>query len=161
MYENVKAGDIAHYFDIGTEASPNVQLATVLTSLTENSNPTESEKQYYLDTAKTTTITGFANEFAITQDLVKNDIISMDFYTIFRERKTNSDAQRTHYYVDLWLPVESESNTFKARKLIETISIGSATQTPGEDITFDGTCKGVGDFIYGTFNTETNTFTAN
>lgn len=159
MYENVKSGDIAHYFDVGTSETPAITLGIVMTDLSENSNPTETEKQYYLDKSKTTTVTGFANEFAITSDLVKNDVVSMYFYNIFRDRKMGSDAQTIHYYVDLYAPVTGSENTYNARKSVESVVIGSATQTPGEDITFDGSLKGVGDMINGTFNTETKTFT--
>ncbi len=160
MHENVKSGDIAHYFDIGTEETPAITLGIVMTDLSENSNPKETTKQYYLDKSETTTVTGFSNEFAITSDLVKNDLVSMYFYNIFRNRKMGVEAQTEHYYVDLFDAVEGEANTYKARKSVESVVIGSATQTPGEDITFDGSLKGVGDMINGTFNTDTKTFTA-
>lgn len=149
--------DEAHYFDIGTEAVPNVVLGGVITQLDENSNPTESEKQYIGDKSKTTKVTGFANEFPITSDLVKGDDVCEKFYEIFTERLTGTDAQVKHYIVELWN--EISTGVYKAREITESVIITGKTANPGEQITFTGSLKGAGDFKYGTFNTATKAFT--
>ena len=151
--------DEAHYFDIGTSQTPNVVLGGVITQLDENSNPTESEKQYIHQKTKTTKVTGFNDEFPITSDLVKGDEVSEYFYGIFRDRKTGSNAQVIHYIVELWNPTET-ANVYKARKQVQTVSISGKTANPGEEISYNGTLKGVSDFVNGTFNTSTKTFTA-
>ena len=151
--------DEAHYFDIGTSQTPNVVLGGVITQLDENSNPTESEKQYIHQKTKTTKVTGFNDEFPITSDLVKGDEVSEYFYGIFRDRKTGSNAQVIHYIVELWNPTET-ANVYKARKQVQTVSISGKTANPGEEISYNGTLKGVSDFVDGTFNTSTKTFTA-
>ena len=56
--KDVMTYDEAHYFDIGTASSPDVELGGVITQLDENSNPTESEKQYIHQKTKTTKVTG-------------------------------------------------------------------------------------------------------
>ena len=157
--QDVMTYDEAHYFDIGTSQTPNVVLGGVITQLDENSNPTESEKQYIHQKTKTTKVTGFNDEFPITSDLVKGDEVSEYFYGIFRDRKTGSNAQVIHYIVELWNPTET-ANVYKARKQVQTVSISGKTANPGEEITFNGTLKGVSDFVDGTFNTNTKTFTA-
>lgn len=157
--KDVMTYDEAHYFDIGTTSTPNVVLGGVITQLDENSNPTESEKQYITQKTKTTKITGFGDEFPITSDLVKGDEVSEYFYTIFRDRKTGTDAQVIHYIVELWNPTET-TNVYKARKQVQTVSISGKVANPGEQITFNGSLKGVSDFVDGTFNTSTKTFTA-
>lgn len=149
--------DEAHYFDIGTTETPDINLGIVFTQLDENSNPVESEKQYIGDKSKTTKVTGFSNEFPITSDLVQNDKVSEYFYGIFRNRKTGSDAQVTHYIVELWNPTTAPN--YKARKIVESVSITGKIAGTGEQINFTGSLKGVGDFIDGTFNTETKVFT--
>ena len=157
--QDVMTYDEAHYFDIGTSQTPNVVLGGVITQLDENSNPTESEKQYIHQKTKTTKVTGFNDEFPITSDLVKGDEVSEYFYGIFRDRKTGSNAQVIHYIVELWNPTET-ANVYKARKQVQTVSISSKVANPGEEITFNGTLKGVSDFVDGTFDTTQKTFTA-
>ena len=71
--KDIMAYDEAHYFDIGTEESPDIVLGGVITQLDESSNPTESEKQYIQQKTKTTNVTGFSDEFPITMDMVKGD----------------------------------------------------------------------------------------
>ena len=157
--QDVMTYDEAHYFDIGTSQTPNIVLGGVITQLDENSNPTESEKQYIHQKTKTTKVTGFNDEFPITSDLVKGDEVSEYFYGIFRDRKTGSNAQVIHYIVELWNPTET-ANVYKARKQVQTVSISGKTANPGEEISYNGTLKGVSDFVDGTFNTSTKTFTA-
>lgn len=158
--KDIMTYDEAHYFDIGTSQTPNIVLGGVITQLDENSNPVESTKQYITDKASTTKVTGFEDEFPITSDLVKGDEVSEYFYEIFRDRKTGTDAQVVHYIVELWNAVGSSENTYKARKQVQTVSISGKTANPGEQISFTGSLKGVGDFVEGTFNTSTKTFTA-
>ena len=154
---DVMTYDEAHYFDIGTSTTPNVQLGGVITQLDENSNPTEQEKQYITDKSATTTVTGFNNEFPITMDLVKNEAVSEYFYEIFRDRKVGTDAKVIHYIVELWNETAT-TGVYKARKIVQTVSITGKTANPGEQITFTGSLKG-GDFVDGTFNTSTKAFT--
>lgn len=158
--KDVMTFDEAHYFDIGTAQTPNVVLGGVITQLDENSNPTESEKHYITQKSATTKVTGFGDEFPITSDLVKGDEVSEYFYTIFRDRKTGTEAQVIHYIVELWNKVGSTGNVYKARKQVQTVSISGKTANPGEQITFTGSLKGVGDFVDGTFDTDQKTFTA-
>lgn len=148
---DVKAYDELHYFDIGK-----ITLGGVITKLDENSNPIESEKQYIQNKSKTTKITGFANEFPITQDLVSTDEVSKYFYELFRNRKTGDDLVLDHYIVELWNEVTT--GVYKARKIKQSVNISSKTGAPGEQLTFSGSLKG-GEFVDGTFNVATKTFT--
>ena len=155
--KDVMTFDEAHYFDIGTAEEPKIELGGVITQLDESSNPTESEKQYIHQKTKTTKVTGFADEFPITMDMVKGDAVFEYFYDIFRNRKTGTEAQVTHYIVELWN--ETAANTYKCRKQVQTVSIDTKTANPGEQINISGTLKAVSDFVDGTFNVETKQFT--
>ena len=155
--KDVMTFDEAHYFDIGTAEEPNIELGGVITQLDESSNPTESEKQYIHQKTKTTKVTGFADEFPITMDMVKGDAVFEYFYDIFRNRKTGTEAQVTHYIVELWN--ETAANTYKCRQQVQTVSIDTKTANPGEQINISGTLKAVSDFVDGTFNVETKQFT--
>lgn len=155
--EDIMTYDEAHYFDIGTTETPNIVLGGVITQLDEASNPTESEKQYIQQKTMTTTVTGFSDEFAITMDMVKGDEVFEYMYEIFRNRKTGADAQVVHYIVELWN--EIETNVYAARKQTQSVIISDKTANPGEQITISGSLKGVDDFVDGTFNISTMTFT--
>lgn len=148
--------DEAHYFGINNE----IVLGGVITEMTESSNPTESEKQYIHQKSKVTKVTGFANEFPITMDMVKGDKVFEYMYGLFYERKVGTDLDIDHYIVNLWEPVTAQENTYKARKIKQTCSITECNGAPGEQKQITGSLKG-GDFIYGTFNTSTKTFTEN
>ena len=154
--QDIMAYDEAHYFDIGTSETPDIVLGGVITQLDENSNPTESEKQYIGDKSKTVKVTGYSNEFPITADLVKGDEVCEHFYEIFTERKTGTDALVTHYIVELWNEVSP--GVYKARKITQSVIITGKVANPGEQITFTGSLKG-GEFVDGTFNVSTKTFT--
>jgi hypothetical protein len=156
--EDIMVYDEAHYF--GDETGENITLGGVITEMTESSNPTESEKQYIHQKSKTTNITGFSNEFPITMDMVKGDTVLEDFYNIFYERKTGTNAKRDHYIVNLWEPVQDQENTYKCRKISQTVEITEANGAAGEQKQITGSLKG-GDFVYGTFNTSTKKFTEN
>ena len=149
----------AHYFDVGTSETPDIELGGVITELTESSNPTESEKQYIHQKSKITKTTGYSNEFPITMDMVKGDKVFENFYEKFYQRKTGNDLNIDHYIVNLW-ENETEANTYKARKITQTVSITECNGAAGEQKQITGSLKG-GDFVYGTFNTSTKTFTPN
>lgn len=148
--------DVAHYFGINNE----IVLGGVITELPENANPKESSKQYIHQKSETTKITGFANEFPITMDMVKGDKVFEYMYDLFYERKVGSDLDVPHYIVDLWKPVAEQADTYKARKIVQTCSITECNGAAGEQKQITGSLKG-GDFVYGTFNTSTKTFTEN
>lgn len=162
----VMAYDEARYLDIETTkeagAKPDIQLMNIgVTKFDENSNPTEKGKQYVGDKSKTNTVTGYDNQFPLESELIKNNKVIEYIYDIFRNRKTGKYAQQDLFIVELWNPVAEQENTYKARKLKTTAVISSKTTTPGETITFSGDLKGVGDFVDGTFNVSTKTFTPN
>lgn len=147
--------DEAHYF--GDATGETISLGGVITEMTESSNPAETEKQYIHQKSSITKVTGYANEFPITMDMVQGDVVAEDFYQLFYTRATGSDLERDHYIVNLW---ESEGeNTYKARKIRQTVLISEATGGAGEQKQITGSLRG-GDFVYGTFNVSTKTFTA-
>lgn len=153
--KDIMVYDEAHYF--GDATGETISLGGVITEMTESSNPKETEKQYIHQKSSVTKTTGYANEFPITMDMVQGDEVSEDFYNLFYKRATGSELERDHYIVNLW---ESEGeNTYKARKIRQTVSITNATGGAGEQKKISGSLKG-GDFEYGTFNVSTKTFTA-
>lgn len=156
VLKDVMEYDEGHYFGINNE----IVLGGVITEMTESANPTESEKQYIHQKSKVTKVTGFSNEFPITMDMVKGDKVFEYMYNLFYERKVGSDLDIDHYIVNLWQPVAEQENTYKARKITQTCSITECNGAAGEQKQITGSLKG-GDFVYGTFNVSTKTFTEN
>ena len=154
--QDIMEYDEGHYFGIDDE----IVLGGVITEMTESSNPTESEKQYIHQKSKVTKVTGFSNEFPITMDMVKGDAVFEYMYNLFYERKVGSDLDIDHYIVNLWEPVESQTGTYKARKITQTCKITECNGAAGEQKQITGSLKG-GDFEYGTFNITTKQFTEN
>ena len=152
--KDIMVYDEAHYF--GSADGETINLGGVITEMTESSNPAETEKQYIHQKSSITKVTGYANEFPITMDMVQGDEVSEDFYNLFYTRATGSDLERDHYIVNLW--ESSGENEYKARKIRQTVSITEATGGAGEQKQISGSLKG-GDFEYGTFNVSTKTFT--
>ena len=154
----------AHYFGIpttsGNTTTVTYYLGGVIKELPENSNPIESEKHYIHQKSATTNVTGYNNEFPITMDMVQGDEVFDDFYQLFYTRATGTDLKRDHIIVNLWEPVDGQTNTYKARKINQTVEIKEATGDAGAQMEITGSLKG-GDFVYGTFNTSTKTFTEN
>ena len=160
MNQEIMAYDEARYIDVaGYGAStPDIELMNVgFNKFDETTNPTEKSTQYIGDKAKTNMVTGYDNQFEIESDRIKNDKVNDYCYDVFINRKTGSDAQTYLYIVDL--SEEASKNTYNARKIRVTTVIEGCTNNPGENKVFSGSLKGVGDFTYGTFNTQTKTFT--
>ena len=160
MEKEIMAYDEARYIDVaGYGASTtDIQLLNVgFNKFDEKSNPIEKSTQYVGDKSKTNKVTGYDNQFDIDFDRIKNDKVNDYCYDIFVNRKTGTDAETYLYLVDL--AEETTTNTYKARKIRVSTVIESATNNPGESKSCSGSLKGVGDFVYGTFNTSTKTFT--
>ena len=160
MEQEIMAYDEARYIDCagyGASAT-NIQLLNVgFTKFDENSNPTEKSTQYVGDKSKTNKVTGYDNQFDVDFDRVKNNAVNDYCYDIFLNRKTGNNAETYLYVVDL--SNETTTNTYSARKLRVSVVVTGATNNPGESKVCSGSLKGVGDFVYGTFNTSTKTFT--
>lgn len=160
MNQEIMAYDEARYIDCagyGASAT-DIQLMNVgFSRFDENTNPIEKSTQYIGDKATTNSVTGYDNQFDIESDRIKNDKVNDYCYDVFVNRKTGTSAQTYLYIVDL--SDSTADNTYSARKIRVTTVIESCTNNPGENKVFTGSFKGVGDFVYGTFNTSTKTFT--
>ena len=155
--KDIMTYDEAHYF--GAVDASSYDLGGVITELSESSNPKESEKHYIDKKSGTTKVTGYNNEFPITMDMVKGDAVFDDFYQLFYDRKTGDDLLRDHVIVNLWeLNSPETPNVYKARKITQTVEITECNGPAGEQKQIAGSLKG-GDFVYGTFDTSTKTFT--
>lgn len=160
MNKEIMAYDEARYLDVAGygASSLDIELMNVgFSKFDETSNPTEKSTQYIGDKSKTNSVTGYDNQFEIESDRIKNDAVNDYCYDVFVNRKTGTEAQTYLYIVDI--SDAENTTTCPARKIRVTTVIESCTNNPGENKTYSGSLKGVGDFVYGTFNTSTKTFT--
>lgn len=163
--KDIMAYDEAYYLDVADKSTgggtPKNELMNVgVTSMEESTNPTEVSTQYIGDKSKTNKVTGYDNQFAFETNLIKNNKVVEYINNIFEKRLTGADAEQNLTIVKLWKPVEESETEFEARQIKTSTVLDTKTVTPGENITLSGTFKGVGDFVYGKFNTSTKTFTA-
>lgn len=152
--------DEARYMGVGKLDSTDIQLMNVgVSKMDESSNPTEKSVQYVGDKSKSTKVTGYDNQFGLEMDLIKNEKVIEDLHDIFYYRKTGVNAQRYVYIVDLWKPIKGKNGVYRARKIKASAVMSSKTPAPGETITLGGDLKGIGDFVYGEFDTSNKKFT--
>lgn len=153
--------DIADYLDTGTTSTPNYALMGVgFNSLDESPNAQKDSKTYIHQKSQTSTIKGYQTTFAFDTDLIASDDAIMKLYDIGRNQKTGADAELNYVRVELFQPDETLENTFKARKFKVAVEVASIAGEGGGNVKVTGNLNGVGDFVDGTFNTETKTFTA-
>lgn len=154
----VKRHMVADYLNVGTEsAAQYVLMGTGFTKLEESPGAKKSTKKYVNDEASTSRITGYETSFPFDSDLIKEEKAVAALYEVGRNHYTGTDAEFEFVRAELWKPVEGNSNEFAARKFVVSAEI---SKMDGEDeMQVSGTLNAVGDFIDGTFNTETKMFT--
>lgn len=160
---NVMRYEIADYLDTGSGNTESYALMGVgFNTLDESPNAQKDSKTYVHQKAQTTTIKGYQTTFAFDTDLISSDEAVMALYNIGRNQKTGADAELNYVRVELFKPVTGESvtNTFEARKFKVAVEVASIAGEGGGNVKVTGNLNGVGDFIDGTFNTETKKFTA-
>lgn len=152
---------VADYLDVGTGSVESYALMGVgFNTLDENPNAQKDAKTYISQRAQTASIKSYQPAFAFDSDLIADEAAVMALYDIGRNQKTGAEAERNYVRVELFRPVEGSANTFMARKFKVAVEVSGMTGEGGGIMKVTGNLNGVGDFIDGTFNTTTKTFTA-
>lgn len=148
----------ADYLNVGTEENPDfVLMGAGFTTMDESPGAQKSTKKYVNETSKSSSITSYETSFPFESDLIKEEKAVIALYNVGRNHYTGSDAEFEYVRVELWDAVEGSTNEFAARKFIVSAEISSIK---GEDeMQVSGNLNAKGDFITGTFNTETRVFT--
>jgi hypothetical protein len=162
MAKNIMRYDVADYMDVSSEqdGSDYALLGAGVNSLNESPNAQESTKTYVNDKNSTTITRSYQTEFSFEAELIVEEEALMKIYDIARNQKTGSDAQVNYVRVELFEAVEGQANTYKARKFVTSVVVTDIAGAGGEELVESGSLKAVGDFVDGTFNTSTRTFTA-
>ena len=154
---------IREYYGITAGATPTTTyhyINTGFTKLTEENNPQVDKTPYIGDSNATSTVTGYENAWAFESEYVKGDTVVDDLASIALNQKTGSDCERKIVSVQFHEPVSGSDNTYKARMANVTVEATPPTGDPKAVTKLTGSIHQNGDLVFGTFNTETNTFTA-
>lgn len=156
----IKRHQFADYLNVGTADEPQYALmGTGFTTLDEEPGAQTESKKYVNEKASTSSVTGYETVFPFESDFIKEQEAIIALYNVGRNHCTGSDAEFEYVRVELWDPVTDpeKTNEFAARKFIVSAEI---SEISGEtDIQVSGNLNAVGDFVGGTFNTSTKTFT--
>lgn len=158
--ETVIRHQIADYLNISSSSTPSFALMGVgFNTLDENPNAQTDGKTYIHQKAQSSQIKNYQTQFPFDTDLIASEEAVMALYTIGRNQKTGADAELEYVRVELFQPDATLENTFKARKFKVAAAVTGITGAGGETVKVTGTLHGVGDPMYGIFNTTTKTFT--
>lgn len=163
MAETVMRHQIADYLDVSTTSTPEWALMGVgFNTLDENPNAQVDSKTYVNQKNQSSQVKGYQTQFPFDTDLIASEDAVMALYGVGRDQKTGADAEMDYIRVELFEPVTGEgiTNTYKARKFTVAVAVTSNAGAGGEVVKVAGNLNAVGDFVKGTFNTQTKTFTA-
>lgn len=154
----LKRHQFADYLNVGTEDAPEfVLMGTGFTTLDEEPGAQTESKKYVNEAASSKSVTGYETVFPFESDFIKEQAAIIALYNVGRNHCVGSDAEFEYVRVELWDAVEGQANEFAARKFIVSAEI---SEISGEtDMQVSGNLNAVGDFVGGTFNTATKTFT--
>lgn len=166
--EVVQRHEIADYLNVGTNEERSFALMGVgFTSLGESPNAQSKTKKYINEKSSTTNVNSYQPQFDFEADQIKEDRAVQFIYGVGRNEKTGSGCITQYVRVELWNPVKETpteggdpvivKNTFTAR--LFNVAVVVSKMDGEDDQVISGSLNAQGDFVDGTFNTETREFT--
>lgn len=147
-YLNTKEAGIETYSLMGAGFS----------ALDENPSAKIDKTAYISDRSVSGTITGYENTFAFNTQFISDDAAVKYIYDVARNQKTGEDAETDYVRVDVY--ANEDGTTYPARKFRVAIEVTSISGEAAQPMTVAGNLHQVGNFVDGTFDTSTRTFTA-
>lgn len=158
---NIMRYQFADYLNTSSSTTPEYHLMNVgFTSLGESPSAQEDTVQYVGQVASTTTVQSYQAEFPYEAELIKEQECTIKLFETARNQKTGSEAMFDYVRVEMWNKVGETGTSYKARKFSVSNVVDEFGAEPGKQ-TVSGSLKQVGDFVDGTFDTSTRTFTEN
>lgn len=148
--------EIGDFLKVGEDFAP----MTKFTKIDENPNAVTSETFYTADRSATTDTVGYNTKFSFSGIAHKNNDVTKFIRNIYQEQKTGKDAETEFIRVEYSRPIQSEDNTFYARKFTVAIEVSGESAAGGEKVMIEGSLNGKGTVIVGKFNTQLGEFTA-
>lgn len=154
---------VADYLQTGEESEGTAiysLMGTGFNSLDESPSAQVDSKIYINEKSSTKEITGYETVFAFDTDLIADEDAVEFIYDIGRNQKIGTEAQTSYVRVELFRPIEESTTKFAARKFTVAVEVSDISGEGGTVIGMTGNLNSVGDFVDGTFDTSTKTFTA-
>lgn len=151
---------IADYLNTGSSGSDNYALMGAgFSALDENPSAQVDKTAYISDRSVSGTIIGYENSFAFDTQLIADDDAIRFIYDIARNQKTGGEAEAEYVRVEVF---DNEGGTsYPARKFRVAVEVTGITGAATEIMRVAGTLHQVGNFVDGTFDIQSKTFTAN
>lgn len=149
---------IADYLNVDKTASKAdwKLMGAGFTTLDEEPGAQSDGVKYINEATSSSSIVSYETVFPFEAEHIPSEEAIDALYLVGRNHYTGSDAQFEYVRVELWDPVESEENTFQARKFLVSCEI--STYSGENKQVLSGNLNAVGDPVLGTFNTKTLTF---
>lgn len=160
--EKVMRHQIADYLNTGTaEEEAYALMGAGFNSLNEEAGAQTESVTYINDKSATKYVKSYETVFPFETDLISDEDAVTFIYDVGRNQKTGTDAETDYVRVELFSPVSAPEtpNTFKARKFRVSVEVSSTEGEGGSIVKMSGNLNVVGDFVDGTFDTSTKTFT--
>lgn len=158
--EKVMRYQVADYLNTGDSTETYTLMGAGFNSLDESPSAQTESTTYINDKSATKYVKGYETTFPFDTDLIADETAITFIYDIARNQKVGEDAETDYVRVELFSPVASKDNTYKARKFKVSVEVSDITGEGASIMKVSGNLNGVGDFIDGEFNTTTKTFTA-
>ena len=160
MADTIQRNMIADYLEVGEgDTKAYTLMGAGFNSLNENPTAQTVKKTYINDKSATTIIKGYETVFTFNSDLIKEEKAVMALYNVGRNQLTGSAAEFNYVRVELFNPETDGGTSYKARKFKVSAEVSNFEGAGGEPIKVTGNLNSVGDFVNGTFDVETKTFT--
>ena len=150
---------IADYLNTATDSTATYSMMGAgFTALDENPSAKVDKTAYISDRSASGSITGYENKFAFDTQLISDDAAVKYLYNVARNQKVGEEAETDYLRVDLYEP--AQNSAYPARKFRVAIEVTGITGAGTEIVRVAGNLHQVGDFVEGTFDPSTKTFTA-
>lgn len=156
--EKVMRYQVADYLKTGDDEF--TLMGAGFNTLDESPSAQTESTTYINDKSATKYVKGYETTFPFDTDLISDEAAVTFIYDIARNQKVGEDAETEYIRVELFNPVEESQNTYQARKFKVSVEVSDITGEGASIMKVSGNLNGVGDFVDGTFNTTTKTFTA-
>lgn len=148
------------YIDVsgGTESPQYELLGFGVTKLDSSPAAKKSSKKYVNQKSATQSIGSYEWTAPLEFDLIRSEKAIAFITDIGENEKTGAEAETFYVKVYMNKPVAEKQNTFEAKRRRVTIEVADFSDNDGE-IQGSGNLLAVSDWVDGTFDTTTKTFT--
>lgn len=151
------------YLNTGTTEAPIWSLCgTGFNTLDEEPGAQVETKNYINNKSSSKSISSYETVFPFDTDLYNDELAIMAIHDIYRNQRTGSSAEMEYIRTDLTIGADGTLITTEvpARQFVVSVEVSGVSGDGGSSIAVAGNLNVVGDFVDGTFNLATKTFTA-